>query len=147
MDIAGQRRFVLKCQYVNGRGSVSANWENICADHVSELPKIRDLKPGSFNLKLVTPLSYSPPGDINYKELARRSGRQFRSGTDGGQHIAPRAKVIEIKGKAVEAWIYRGGLSDCSLELLSQPLQPLLGVAAGEIFDVVMIESEQSLLK
>jgi hypothetical protein len=139
-------RIVLKCQYVDGIKSVSSNWNAICEDHESELPGIRKLKPGSFNLKLIEPTRYTPPGDLGFKEAAMRSGRSLRSGKDIGQHISLRAKVIEMNGIAVEAWIYRGGLSESSLELLSQPLQALLGVVAGATITAVVAHHERTWL-
>jgi hypothetical protein len=146
MQATAHRRISLHCLYVNGIGSVSSNWDKICADHESELPRIREFKPGSFNLKLIDPQSYTPPGDSEFKDTAKRSGRIFCSGPDVGQHIAPRAKVVEMNGIAVEAWIYRGGLTDVSLELLSQPLKSLLGVVANTPVDVVILEHERSWL-
>jgi hypothetical protein len=123
----------LRCRYTDGLGYVHQHWSTICSDHERELPQIRQFAVGTFNLLLLEPKAYAPPHDREFKEVAKQCGQSV------GQHISRLAKVVELNGKAVEAWIYRGGHSDCTIELLSRErLKEFLGVKSGaEVFVTV----------
>jgi hypothetical protein len=55
--------------------------------------------------------------------------------------LSPRAKVIQINGSNVEAWIYRGGHPDSILELISPDrLSDRLGVKSGDGVSLVILE-------
>ena len=92
----------------HGSGYSSSNWEQICADHEMEFPCIRQCFPGTLNVEL--PEIYEPPEQERYKRMAKERGaNQQPPWYINGNHVSPRAKVIEINGKAFEAWIYCGG--------------------------------------
>ena len=117
---------------------VSSNWTTICQHHETELPDIRVFEPGSFNLTLRKPLTYVPPCDREFKAAARGRGQ------DGGNHISPLAKVICLNGNSVEAWLYRGGHPNNSLELFSKiRLKEFLRVSAGA--EVIVIIEEKAI--
>ncbi len=134
-----QRRVILKCVYRGkATGHVSTHWATICDHHESELPGIRNFIPGSFNLILQEPRTYVPPNDHKFREEARHRGQRE------GNHISPLAKVIELNGRPVEAWLYRGGHPDDSVELLSKiRLKDFLGVLEGTEV-IVSIEEHES---
>jgi len=54
-----------------------------------------------------------------YLKMAKVRGIPVRRYGDGN-HISPRAKVIEINGHHIEAWIYRGGHGHHVLELIAR---------------------------
>ncbi len=111
-----QQRVTVMGTYSRGYGYASNHWEQICAEHEEEFPQIRQCHPGTFNVRMEAP--YKPPGEDEYRRMARERGQTTGRYADGN-HLSPRAKVIEINGKPVEAWIYRGGHDNTSLELLS----------------------------
>lgn len=135
-----RRKVILKCGYrEHMTGHVASHWATICDHHEGELTGIRGFTPGSFNLKLRDPRTYAPPRDRELKEEARKRGQC------GGNHISQFAKVRELNGKPVEAWLYRGGHPNDSLELLSRiRLRDFLGVADGAEVIVIIEEYEQN---
>jgi CTP-dependent riboflavin kinase len=104
-----ERRVTISGKYCPGYGYVSTKWEQICAEHEEEFPKIRECHPGTFNVVMDSP--YTPPGEAEYRRRARERG-QSEGRYGDGNHLSPSAKVIEMNGKTVEAWIYRGGHGD-----------------------------------
>jgi len=105
--------------WATASGHVTKFWEQICADHEEEFPKIHQCEPGTFNVLVSDQPPYLPPDDEKYRAMARERGRRSNWYADGN-HISPRAKVVAINNKEVEAWIYRGGHTDKPvLELLS----------------------------
>ncbi len=96
----------LKGKHVSGNGWVSKKWTQICEDHQEQFPAINTCVSGSFNIQILDG-SYVPPGDELYRRVS------------SGNYISPRAKVIKINDKEVEAWIYCGGHPGGTLELLS----------------------------
>jgi CTP-dependent riboflavin kinase len=132
-------KIVLKCTYVeHATGHVGGNWSTICSHHEHELPEIRQFEAGSFNLKLRDPRTYVPPRDREFKEEARQRGQS------GGNHISPLAKAVEVNGKVIEAWLYRGGHPDDTIELLSKiGLKKLLDIAHGAEVVVTIEENEE----
>jgi hypothetical protein len=128
----------LRCKCADGHGYVHQNWPTICSHHEGELPHIRQFAVGTFNLLLLEPTIYTPPHDREFKEAAKQRGQI------GGNHISPLAKVIELNGKAIEAWFYRGGHQDCTIELLSRDtLKEFLGVKSGAEVLVTVEEYEK----
>ena len=132
------RQITLRCEYrEHATRHVSSNWATICDHHDGELPAIREFAPGSFNLTLLDPRKYVPPRDRELKDESRRRGQS------GGNHISKFAKIVALDGKPVEAWIYRGGHPDNSIELLSKVrLRDFLGASNGVIVLVTIEEHE-----
>ena len=62
-----------------------------------------------------------------------------------GNYLSPCAKVVEINGREVEAWLYRGGNPKAyTLELISrQKLNELLNIQNGDDLNVVIMEVEE----
>jgi hypothetical protein len=62
-----------------------------------------------------------------------------------GNHLSPRAKIVAINGKAVDAWFYRGGHQNLPvLELISEhKLATLLDVGDGGAITATVIEVEE----
>lgn len=106
-------------QKVSGFGSSSRQWSLICSDHVEEFPMITEMHAGTFNVKLDRNCPYRPPDDSKYIKMAKERGVALGRGYGAGNHISPRAKVIEINGHHIEAWIYRGHNSAHVLELIT----------------------------
>lgn len=99
-------------------GYSSSHWNQICADHELEFPRIHQCHSGTLNVELAE--RYEPPDQERYKGMARARGAALGWYEDGN-HISPSAKVIEINGKAIEAWIYCGGHNEKPvLELVSE---------------------------
>ena len=122
-------------------GFASANWKQICTDHEEEFPQIRDCHPGTFNILITGEARYLPPNEHQYRHMAKARGLSVRRYVDSN-HVSPCAKVIEINGNAVEAWLYRGGHGDQpTLELLSRkPLADTLCVQDGDELTVRIVE-------
>ena len=126
------------------RGYRYANrlWKQICADHQQEFPVILECEPGTFNVLLDT--NYNPPADAEYRELAVTRGRTVGRYGDGN-HISPRAIVIQINNTPVTAWIYRGGHREKPvLELISKEhLASLLGLSNGDHLELTIGEYDE----
>jgi hypothetical protein len=90
---------------------------------------------------MINGTSYAPPDDSQYRRRAMRRGRPVRRYEDGN-HLSPRAKVIEMNGKPVEAWIYRGGHRKRPvLELVSdRRLAEYLTLNDGDAVTALIIE-------
>jgi hypothetical protein len=118
---------------------VSSRWAQICADHEEEFPEIRQCFPGTFNIALSE--QYLPPNEAVLRKQAKMRGQSVGRYVDGN-HVSPHAKVVEINGKPVEAWIYRGGhLSRPVLELLSRlNLAEHLQLADGAVVNLSIFE-------
>jgi CTP-dependent riboflavin kinase len=73
--------------------------------------------------------------------MAMARGRSVKRYEDGN-YVSPCARVIEINGKAVEAWIYRGGHRDRPiLELVSRNgLAERLSVRDGDAVTILIRE-------
>lgn len=99
-----ERQLALTGRYVRGFGFASTHWEQICADHQMQFPRIGQCYPGTLNITLDDGSAYAPPEEDKYRPT---------------NYISPRAKVIEINGIALDAWIYRGGHGNEVLELIS----------------------------
>jgi hypothetical protein len=132
---------------VNGKYShiesrhVSTHWDQIKADHEEEFPQIHLCHPGTFNMVMTDGAPYTPPDDSEYRRRAKARGRPVKRYEDGN-HLSPRAKVIQMNGKTVEAWIYRGGHRDRPvLELVSRcPLAEHLAVHNGDAVTALIVE-------
>jgi len=85
---------------------MSRNWAQVSADHRDEFASMGRCAKGSFNVLLDAP--YLPPEEDRYREMARERGKSVGRYEDGN-YISPRARVVGINGKAMVAWIYRGG--------------------------------------
>ena len=122
---------------------VSSNWAQICADHEEEFPEIRACHPGTFNVVLAN--SYRPPDDDALRQKARARGLSVRRYVDGN-HVSPTAKVVEINGKPVDAWIYRGGHGGRPVvELLSRlALADYLRLSDGSSVSLIIVEHPES---
>jgi hypothetical protein len=120
---------------------VSTHWEQVCADHEDEFPEIRQCSPGTFNVLITDTLAYVPPGEAEYRSRATERGRSVKRYEDGN-HLSPRAKMIEINKKPVEAWLYRGGhRSRPVLELVSRcRLVEHFSVRDGDALTLRLIE-------
>jgi hypothetical protein len=135
-----------KCIEVKGRyrqqnsRHVSSTWSQICAEHEEEFSTIRSCHPGTFNVAVVGAAGYAPPGDKEYRTKAKERGKSVERYIDGN-HLSPRAKVIEINGKQVEAWIYRGGHPNSVLELISlDRLADTVCVKDGDTVSLAILE-------
>src|SRR5258706_12844816 len=76
---------------------VSSRWPQIRAGHEEEFRAIRKFHPGTFNVILICPDAYEPPGETEYRTKARERGRSVGRSIDGN-HLSPRAKVVEVNG-------------------------------------------------
>jgi CTP-dependent riboflavin kinase len=125
--------------YSSGTQHSSSHWAQVCADHEDEFPLICECAEGTFNVCMTGDV-YVPPNDEDYRLLAKERGRTVGRYEDGN-HLSPRAKVVQINGKHVEAWIYRGGHNKSVLELVSRKkLVELLNLTDGEQITVVVME-------
>lgn len=128
-------RVLLEGVYSNGHGTVSGIWQSLSAAHAQEFPRVLRCCPGTFNVQ-VTHREYLPPRDEEFRAAARVLGRK------DGNHISPCARVIQINGKPITCWLYRGGHGgENVLELLGeQRLTDILGVRAGDRISMVVEE-------
>jgi hypothetical protein len=134
-------RVEIKGRYVvRPNADTAAHWRQICNEHSEEFSRISTCHPGTFNLILTQPKEYAPPGDLQYRIKAKERGKAVGRYVYGN-HLSPRARVIQINGKDVEAWIYRGGHPDSVLELISPDhLAAKLGVKSGDALSLVILE-------
>jgi CTP-dependent riboflavin kinase len=122
-----QEHKILKGKYTRGFKYAATNWEQICRDHETEFRQIRGCHPGTFNITLEA--VYTPPGEDRYRTPERRN------------YISPCAKIVEINGKQIDAWIYRGGHNDTNLELLAAfKLADELCLAEGDKVTLIVVE-------
>jgi len=122
----------VKGRKAKGTESSTRNWPQICADHVEEFSQIMEMHEGTFNVALEQNCTYRPPRDDDYLKMAKVRGIPVRRYGDGN-HISPRAKVIEINGIPIEAWIYRGGHGPRVLELISREnISTSFGISDGD---------------
>ena len=87
---------------------------------------------------------YFPPDDLEYRKRAKKRGEPVKR-YEHGNHLSPRARVIEINGQEIAAWIYRGGNPERHiLELVSaQRLAEHLSIQNGDKLTVVIMEVEE----
>jgi len=96
-------------------------------------PRIRRMAVGTFNIRLSSPCRYEP-SDI--PALREANGDQ--------SCISQAARVVEINGRPIEAWIYDGGWPDDTVELLSEVrLAETLAIVPGD--RVVLVVHERVL--
>ena len=109
--------------YVEGWGSATPDWRGrICPMQEKLFPRIHQMAVGTFNVRLTSPARYEP-SDIP----------ALRSANGDQSCISQTARVVEINGRPIEAWIYDGGWPDDTVELLSEAtLAKTLGVAPGD---------------
>ncbi|MGO9014033.1 MAG: hypothetical protein ACLQF0_03545 [Dissulfurispiraceae bacterium] len=134
----------LKGIYRTGTQHTSTNWDQLCADHEAEFPLIYKCALGTFNVLMTDLPEYIPPGDAECRKRAIKRGESVKR-YEHGNHIAPRAKVIKINEKYVEAWIYRGGNPvPNTLELISfHKLAEYLNVQNDDKLTVVIEEVDE----
>lgn len=72
-------------------------------------PRIHQMAVGTFNVRLIRPARYEP-SDI----------RALREANGDQSCISQAARVVEVNGRSIEAWIYDGGWPDDTVELLSE---------------------------
>lgn len=125
----------------NATRHVSSHWDQVCADHEEEFPAIRECYPGTFNVVLHAGERYTPPGESAYRDRAKARGRPVGR-YEHGNHMSPRARVVEMNGKPVEAWIYRGGHpAGAVIELISfVPLASTVGLQDQDIVTLLIDE-------
>lgn len=138
------KTIMIKGRYHRGTKHTSTNWNQICADHEEEFPLIRECVSGTFNISMTGEQEYIPPNDSEYRTKAKKRGESVKR-YEHGNHLASRAKVIEINGQKVEAWIYRGGNPEPSiLELISrQRLAEYLNIQPEDELTVLIKEVEE----
>lgn len=130
--------------YRSGTKHTSTNWNQICADHEEEFPLIHECVAGTFNISMTKTSEYMPPADSLYRSRAKKRGEAVGR-YEHGNHLAPCAKVVEINGQEVEAWLYRGGNPEpYTLELISrQKLTEHLNIQNGDELAVLIQEVEE----
>lgn len=138
------KTITVKGIYRSGTGHASTNWNQVCADHEEEFPLIRECVAGTFNIAMAKTSEYIPPDDSIYRTRAKKRGESVKR-YEHGNHLAPCAKVVEINGQKVEAWLYRGGNpAPYTLELISrQRLAEHLNIQNGDELTVVIKEVEE----
>jgi hypothetical protein len=111
------------------------------AAHEEEFPTIHECHPGTFNIILRAGERYTPPGESAYIDRAKARGRTVGRYEDGN-HLSPLARVVEINGKPVEAWIYHGGHNaGAVIELISRvPLAATIGLQDQDIVTLLIDE-------
>jgi hypothetical protein len=129
------REAIIKGRYGRGKDWAAKNFDALIADHMEEFPDIACCAPGTLNVLLEDPPDYAPPCDNKWKALARKRGASSGKYT-AGHHISPLAKVVEINGVPLVAWIYRGGHEvggeDHALELMARErISERLGLTPG----------------
>ena len=120
--------------YVQGWGSATPDWHRrICPMQEQLFPCIHQMAVGTFNVRLTSPGRYEP-SDI----------RTLRQANGDQSCISQVARVVEINGRLLEAWIYDGGWPDDTVELLSEVrLAETLGARPGDRI-VLVVEDRTS---
>ena len=132
-------KVIVRGKKTRGTRSSTRNWSQICADHVEEFPLIQEMECGTFNVALEVGCNYRPPDDTKYEQMARNRGCSVDRYGDGN-HISPRAKVIEINEQSFEAWIYRGHNQARVLELIAyKRISETFNISDG---DIVLLKIE-----
>jgi hypothetical protein len=127
-------------RYFRGFSWASSHWDDICAEHCEEFPRIAACYPGTLNLILPDDAGYVPPGEALYRKMAKKRGKGVNTYEDGN-YLSPLAKVVELNGVAVEAWIYRGGHPENVLEMLAlYPLVMRLALRPGDRVTARIVE-------
>lgn len=125
-------KVIVRGKKTRGTRSSTRNWPQICSDHVEEFPQIRQMQKGTFNVALEQGCNYRPPGDSKYEQMARDRGNSVNRYGDGN-HISPRAKVVEVNDQPFEAWIYRGHNKLHVLELIAyKRISETFGISDGD---------------
>ncbi len=128
------RTFSLRGEYVSGWRSASENWDDdIVANQKDDLPTIEEMCRGTFNIRLIEPAEYTP-ADIP----------QIRA-RKGGSCISRLAKVTQINGSPIEAFIYDGGWPPNTIELIARVnISQTLGLSLEDSVTVVIQEDTES---
>ena len=87
-------------------------WNDMISAHAGELPQIAEMTPGTFNIGLIEPATWTPDRDDELRLKAREHGIATRIGfRKTGNYVHPDYRVIQIGETSVTAWLYFPGVS------------------------------------